>query len=60
MITNQLRSRDRIRHGAARLDATMPNRNPAPRSTHSPAAGQAPNPWFSRRMAGLNAPTYSE
>ncbi len=61
MITSQLRSRGRIRTGAVRLDATMPNRNPAPRSTHAPAAtGQAPHPWFSVRVAGLQAPTCSE
>ncbi len=61
MITSQLRSRGRIRTGAVRLDATMPNSNPAPRSTYAPAAtGQAPHPWFSWRVADRKAPTCSE
>ena len=61
MITSQLRSRGRIRTVAVRVDATMPNRNPAPRSTHAPAAtGQVPDPRFSVRVAGLKAPTCSE
>ncbi len=61
MITNKLGSRGRIRTSAVRLDTTMPDRNPAPRSTHAPAAtGQAPHPWFSQRVAGLKAPTCSE
>ncbi len=61
MITSQLRSRGRIRTGAVRLDETMPNRNPAARSTHAAAATrQAPHPCFSRRVTGLKAPTCSE
>ena len=61
MIAGQLRSRGRISTGAVRLDATMPSRNPAPRSTHAPAStGQAPYPWFFWRVAGIKAPTHSE
>ena len=61
MITSQLRSRGRIRTGAVRLDETMPNRNPAPRSTQAPAAtGQAPHPRFPWRVASLKAPTCTE
>ncbi len=61
MITSKLRSRGRIRTGAVRLDATMPSRNPAARSTHASAAtGQVPHPWFSLRVAGVKAPTCSE
>ncbi len=61
MITNKLGSRGRIRTSADRLNTTMPNRNPAPRSTHAPAAtGLVPHPWFSMRVAGVKAPTCSE